>query len=84
MYERAPYSAHLRIDQADDKSYRVLLDEVPLQNLLAADGLSITFEWDEASGQSHPVVGLRFAPGALELDLDAELVADILRHSEAV
>lgn len=79
----APYSARLRIRPTDDSAapiYEVLLDGRPLQQLLAADGLRIHF--DEQEDPPQPVVEMKFAPGALYLDLDAKMVADILRSQE--
>lgn len=82
---QAPHSARLQIRPADDTDnppYEVLLDGAPLQNLLAADGLKVYFDDGGGLDYVQPVVEMRFAPGALFLDLDAKLVTDILRHNE--
>lgn len=75
-----PVSAHLRIDQEPDGAYRVLLNGMPLEMLLAPDGLDIHFSPEgQEDHVSRPEVFLRFAPGALDLHLDAELVTELLR-----
>ncbi len=79
MSPPVPTSADLRVGKEPDGTYRVLLNGLPLQMLLAPDGLAIRFEADPFDGVSRPVVELKFAAGALDVDLDAELVADILR-----
>ncbi len=65
----------LRISRKDDGTYSVLLDGIELASFLAADGLSIAFELPKEGTSSESVVTMKFVPGGLHLDLDAELVA---------
>jgi hypothetical protein len=62
--------------------YSVTLAGVDLSMLLASDGLSIVMQDQEWLGHSAPVVTMTFAAGALDLDLDAPLLA-YLRERDA-
>lgn len=65
----------LRISKTDQSHYSVVLAGVELSHVLLADGCKIELVQPvPGEGPSQPKVTLVFAPGAIDLDLDAVLV----------
>lgn len=67
-----PYKADLKVDQVDG-DWKVSLNDQPIEMLLDAAGLKI--EVIDFVGQCLPKVTLVFAPGALDLDIDLDMLA---------
>lgn len=76
-----PRNARLQVRTADDGLPSVLLNDMELAGLLAADGFNIApaSEPDEYGW----VVEMKFSSGALELDFDVELLQTLLAEAEA-
>lgn len=75
------YEAPLVVRKADDGTPAVSLGGMDLSFLLGADGLRIWTDTD--AGIPEFVVEMTFAPGALELDFDVDLLRSLLEQAEA-
>lgn len=71
----------VRESAGPERTPEVTLGDQRIENLLANDGLSITYVADEA-GISLPVVTLTFGPGALVLDFEVALLVRLLDAAE--
>lgn len=66
----------LRLTHHGDDVPVLLFNGVDITRFVAADGLTIDYSHDksEINGRSMPVVTIKFGYGALDLDLDLELL----------